>query len=161
MRFGVALTLGGLDGRTQRLIQNQDAVVVTHYVVPRAEPMAPSDLAPRLLRQALAFAATRPLVVKEWGYPSGTAIGGSERGQAEFLAATIAEWRRHGDRIPFLGLARLHDDEPEECERLARESGLGGNPAFIALQCTTGLRTIENEPKAAWARIKAAMGGAP
>jgi hypothetical protein len=77
------------------------------------------------------------------------------------LAATIAEWRRHGDRIPFLGLARLHDDEPEECERLARESGLGGNPAFIALQCTTGLRTIENEPKAAWARIKAAMGGAP
>ncbi|MBM3505494.1 MAG: hypothetical protein FJX65_16695 [Alphaproteobacteria bacterium] len=154
-KFGVALTLGGLDDRAQRLTASHDVVAITHYVVPRAEPGDPARLPGPILDQALTFAGSRPLIVKEWGFPTGGAIGGSDRGQAEFIAASLAAWRERQARIPFFGLSRLYDDEDRECERLASDGGLGGNAAFIALQCTIGLRTTEDEPKAAWSRVRA------
>ncbi|MSO65683.1 MAG: hypothetical protein EXQ85_07805 [Alphaproteobacteria bacterium] len=153
-RFGVALSATGLDERTARLTAQHGAVVLSHYFVPRRDGADIGAAVERVLGDALQFAGPRPVLVKEWGFPTGGAVGGSDRAQATFVAATLAFWRRSPARLPFLAFSQMFDDSLDECSRLAEASGLSGNQAFIALQCTTGLRTIDNEPKPAWAELR-------
>jgi hypothetical protein len=103
------------------------------------------------------FAGSRPLILKELGYATGT-TGDSTAGQVGFLADLFAAWDAHAAQIPMVTISRMFDGNLADCASEAETYGEAGNEDFIEYLCTLGLRTVTDTPKPAWGTLAAAAG---
>ena len=151
IEVGLSVTFGGLGGaRLGPLTEATDVRYVTYYYIGNEFGGAPADNVAGDLADMVAFAGDKPLVLKEYGYPTGEATGGSEAGQAEFIRETFAAWDQHGDAVQLIMFSIMFDRTRAYCEETAAYYGFPGDESFIQFLCTLGLRTVEGEPKPGW-----------
>jgi hypothetical protein len=103
------------------------------------------------------FAGSRPLVLKEFGYATGT-TGDTAAGQVAFLTDLFTTWDAHAAQIPMVTISRMFDGDLTDCTSEAQAYGEAGNEDFIEYLCTLGLRTVTDTPKPAWSTLSAASG---
>jgi hypothetical protein len=154
---GMALSFEGLLSTTQKpkiatLFASSSAVFVTYYLGDNGLGAASSTTIPADFATMVSFAGTRPVVLKEFGYATGT-TGHTEAGQVAFVTDLFQAWDTHATQIPMLTISRMFDDQPSDCASEAQAYGAPGNQDFIAFLCTLGVRTYADVPKAAWARL--------
>jgi len=155
---GLSLTHRAIldDDADLRAIAGQgDVLFVTYYQTGNlggdpTEPFAYS------LDRFVAYADGKPVVMKELGYATGPALGGSPEGQAAFWTEVFLAWDEQVEAVPYLMVSRMFDGVRAECEATAMAYGLGGNEAFIQFLCTLGIRTVDDLPKPAWDRVASA-----
>ena len=156
IEVGLSVTFGGLGGeRLGPLTEATDVRYVTYYFIGNEFGGAPADNVAGDLADMLAFAGDKPLVLKEYGYPTGEATGGSEAGQVEFIRETFAAWDEHGDAVQLIMFSIMFDRTRAYCEETAAYYGFPGDEEFIQFLCTLGLRTVEGEPKPGWDELAA------
>lgn len=152
---GISVSFGGLpDPRLTALTASTDVRYVTYYFIGNELGGTPADNLTDDFATMVAYADDQPLILKEYGYPSGPATGGSETGQADFIRETFAVWDTHADRVPFLMFSIMFDrDRSSYCEPTATYYGFPGDESFIQFLCTLGLRTYDDQPKPAWTEL--------
>lgn len=157
IEVGVSVSFGGLpDPRLTAMTASTDVRYVTYYFIGNEFGGTPADNLTDDFTTMLAYAGDQPLVLKEYGYPSGAATGGTEAGQADFIRETFAVWDAHADRIPFLMFSIMFDrNRTTYCEPTAAYYGFPGDESFIQFLCTLGLRTYDDQPKPAWTELAA------
>jgi hypothetical protein len=154
---GISVSFGGLsDPRLTALTATTDVRYVTYYYIGNEFGGTPADNVADDFATMVAYAGDQPLVLKEYGYPSGPATGGSESGQADFIRETFAVWDAHADRVPFIMFSIMFDRDRETyCVPTAAYYGFPGDESFIQFLCTLGLRTYDDQPKPAWTELAA------
>jgi hypothetical protein len=135
-------------------VAGHDVAFVTYYDAGNFGAGSSASIASDLA--AIVAATDRPIVLKEFGYATGPAVGGSEAGQAKFVGDAFAAWDAYAARIPLLNFSRMFDGERSACEAQAVEYGLPGDEAFIQFLCTLGLRTFGDAEKPAWTSFRMA-----
>lgn len=89
---------------------NMDVVALTYYpidngFIPRDPATVEEDVS-----KMLALAKGKPLVMQEWGYPSSTVLGSSNRKQAVFFTNSFTQLRAHGpEHFPFISFFKYRD----------------------------------------------------
>jgi hypothetical protein len=149
-----SLTRSPVNAEAVAAIGKHEVAFVTYYQAGNFGTTTSSDIAADLA--AIVAATDRPVVLKELGYATGPALGGSEAGQAAFVADAFAAWDAHAARIPLVMFSRMFDGERSACEAQAVSYGLPGDEAFIQFLCTLGLRTYTDAEKPAWTRFATA-----
>src|SRR5690606_19377456 len=100
-----------------------------------------------------AAAADRPVLLAEVAFPSGSALGASEESQRQALDAFFAALEPRRTRVPWILVHQLHDLDEAACESLAAAQNEEPEGPWASYACHTGLRTHDDEPKAAWGRF--------
>ena len=100
-----------------------------------------------------AVPSSKPVIVREAGYPTAAANGGGEDGQAAFVAAVLGAWDRHAARIPVLTFRELFDADATTSAALAARHG-HSDPAFLVFLRSLGLQTADRAKPAFDALIK-------
>lgn len=159
VKTGISITAESLihvpvNSSAQAAVARHDIAFVTYYDAGNFGAGSSAGIAADLA--AITAATDRPIVLKEFGYATGPAIGGSEAGQAEFITTAFAAWDVHAARIPLVNFSRMFDGARAVCEAQAGEYGLPGDEAFIQFLCTLGLRTFGDAEKPAWNRFRTA-----
>jgi hypothetical protein len=137
------------------LFSSSDDVFVSYYLGDNGFGQVSSTTVPADLDTMIAFAGSRPLILKELGYATGT-TGHTEAGQVAFITDLFQAWDAHASRIPMVTISRMFDGDPTECASEAQSYGAAGNQDFIAFLCTLGVRTYADAPKPAWATLASA-----
>jgi hypothetical protein len=151
IEVGLSITFGGLAGaRVGPLTEATDVRYVTYYFIGNDFGGTPADNVAGDLAEMVAFAGDKPLVLKEFGYPTGDATGGSEAGQVEFVRETFAAWDQHPDALQLIMFSIMFDRSRTWCEETAAYYGFPDDEAFIQFLCTLGLRSVEGDPKPGW-----------
>lgn len=100
IQLGISVTFAGMsEARAAAITAGHDVRFVTYYRAGNFGGDTSDDFAADLDRM-LAFAGDRPLVLKELGYATGPALGGTEAGQAAFVDDVFAAWDTNAARIP-------------------------------------------------------------
>src|SRR5579863_4707252 len=119
VKVGTATTFEGVTSdraeKIRHLISNCDVAIITYYplgpnFIVRA-PNSPLTDFPRMT----AFAAPKPLVIQEVGYPSSPKLGSTPRDEAEFVDSVFLAWDQSAKQIPFLSYVMLHDLNRDYC----------------------------------------------
>ncbi|MCC6899376.1 MAG: hypothetical protein IT377_10405 [Polyangiaceae bacterium] len=147
----------GLDAKIAALNTNVDVCFVSYYLNGNDfGGMQKNDVATDV-DGMLKLCGEKPVVLKEFGYPTGVSTG-SLQGQAQFVGQLFQAWDAHASRIPFVVLSRMYDGKLEECQTEAVAYGIKpGDPAygeFVQFLCTLGFRGYDDTPKPAWKRIE-------
>ena len=131
------------------LLDKSGAVFLTYSPI-SAEGMAvPADRPKVDLAVLLERIDPRPMVLTEVSYPSSALIGGAEGAQAAFLMAVFEAVGTRRARIPFVGIASLHDPEPSECVERAESAGkVGLTEQLFAFYCSSGGANAPGRAKA-------------
>lgn len=140
------------DTRVNDLVAGTDVFFGTYYEIGNDFGGMPTANTPAEAFDLFldAAGATQPVVVKECGYPSGTAAGGTLAGEQQFVNDVFVAWDARAARMPLLTYSRMFDGLVSDCEAQAASYGLPGNAAFIDFLCTLGLRTYADTSKPAW-----------
>lgn len=150
---GLSVTYNGMaDAPLQEVARTGDAVFLTYYRAGNFGGPVEGAFADHLAQMA-DYAGDRPLVMKELGYATGEALGGSEEGQAAFWGEVFGAWDEQRDRVPLLMVSRLYDGARSDCESTAYAYGLPDDEAFIQFLCTLGVKHLDSTPKPAWDAI--------
>jgi hypothetical protein len=159
VKVGTATTFDGAVGtqsdRVRRLISNCDVAIITYYPLGKDFKVRPPDSPLNDFPRMAAFAAGKPIVLQEAGYPSSAKLGSSPRNQAEFVDNVFTAWNQNAKAIPFLSYVMLHDLNREFCDSRPAYYGLPDPEGhFAAYFCTLGLRTEKGVVKPAWNRFR-------
>jgi len=152
---GMSLAFEGLleaQAQLTPLFATSDDVFVTYYMGDNGFGTVSSTTVPADFATMATFAGTRPVVLKECGYATGT-TGNSEAGQVAFITDLFQAWDTHASQMTMVTISRMFDDDETDCASEAQSYGAAGNADFIAFLCTLGVRTYANTPKPAWARL--------
>lgn len=146
----------GFETQIASLITNMDACFVSYYQNGNDfGGMQKNDL-PVDIDGILKLCGQKPVVLKEFGYPTGVAKN-SPAGQVDFTTLLFKTWDQHADRIPFVVISRMYDGKLEECQTQAVSYGVKPtDPAygeFVQFLCTLGYRGYDDQPKPAWTRL--------
>jgi hypothetical protein len=151
---GLSVSFGGLsDARLPALTAGTDVRYVTYYFIGNDFGGTPADNITDDFATMVAYAGSQPLVLKELGYPTGPATGGSEAGQAEFVHEVFAAWDTDATRIPLLMFSIMFDRSRTYCEETAAYYGFPDDEEFIQFLCTLGFRSVTDQPKPAWTAL--------
>jgi hypothetical protein len=137
------------------LFSSSDDVFVSYYLGDNGFGQVSSTTVPADLDTMTAFAGSRPLILKEFGYATGT-TGHTEAGQVAFITDLFEAWDTHAPRIPMVTISRMFDGDAADCASEAENYGAAGNQDFIAFLCTLGVRTYADTPKPSWATLASA-----
>jgi hypothetical protein len=150
----VSITFGGIpDTRVTALTEDCDAMFYTYYQIGNDFGGEESTSVSADIDAMVDFAGDKQVVFKEWGYPTGSAAGGTESGQVTFIAETFAAWDKHHEKIDFIMFSRMFDGVRDECAETAKDYGFEGDESFIDFLCTLGLRRLDDTPKPAWSTL--------
>ncbi len=129
-----------------------DVVIATYYPLQADFSVKPSHQPLSDFPALIQFAAGKPLVLQEVGYPASTVLGSSEAGQAEFVGHVFSAWVDSDGAIPFLNLFLLHDFSDDLVDTLVGYYGVSG-ANFREFLATLGLRHSNSDEKQAWAAL--------
>jgi hypothetical protein len=142
----------GLDAKITELVANQDACFFSYYENGNDFGGTKTQGVAADVGAMVASCDTRPVILKEFGYPTGVSQN-SLAGQVAFVGDLFATWDAHAERIPFAVYSRMFDGKLSDCEAQAAAYGAAGNQEFIQFLCTLGLRSYDDQPKPAWSRL--------
>tara|TARA_B110001454_G_C12723280_1_gene436288 strand:- start:41878 stop:43059 length:1182 start_codon:yes stop_codon:yes gene_type:complete len=103
---------------------------------------------------SLAAFTSKPIHIEEVGYPTSTALNGSDQRQAEFFCEVFKAWDKHSSAIPSLSILRMMDTTSSKANETAATYGLTGNMSFVEYIRSLGIRNVENQPKEAFSIIQ-------
>jgi hypothetical protein len=154
---GMSVAFEGLLNSTEEvqipsLFASSDDVFVTYYLGDNGFGSVSSTTVPADMDTMVAFAGTRPVILKECGYATGT-TGHTEAGQVAFVTDLFQAWDTRASHVPVVTISRMFDDDETDCASEAQAFGAAGNQDFIAFLCTLGVRTYGDVPKPAWGRL--------
>ncbi|MBN4059211.1 hypothetical protein JYT22_01005 [Endomicrobium sp. AH-315-J14] len=156
IEVGISVTFGGLaEPRLAALTASTDAHFITYYYIGNDFGGVPADNVEADLATMATFADGKPLILKEFGYPTGEATGGSEQGQADFIRESFTAWDKHAKTLTMVMFSLMFDHVYEDCEKTAAYYGFPDDEAFIQFLCTLGLRTVDDKAKPAWDELAA------
>jgi len=156
----ISVTFGGISDpklrpRIDTFVSTADVALLTYYFGSNGFGSPVGTTVTKDLETMLAFAGSKPLALKEFGYATGVK-GNSPDGQALFVSETFRAWDANALRIPMLTFSRMWDGDRKQCEDQAKFYGLPGNEEFIQFLCTLGLRAFDGTNKKAFARFSEA-----
>lgn len=95
----------------------------------------------------------KPVLLRQAGYPSSPACGGTEETQAAFVASAFRAWDRGAP--PFLAIVfrELDDATPGQGAAIAARYGRS-DPAFVAAQTSLGMRGSAGREKPALGALR-------
>ncbi len=162
---GVTVQHSGIAGpdraRIAALNASSDVSVFTYYALGSNFHPTGAMSARTAFADMISFAAGKPVLVQELGYPSAALLGSSEAEQAAFFTDAIAAWAaRDASTMPFLSIFLLHDLTRQQCDLFGSYYGLPDNAEFEAFLCSLGLRKVDGTAKAAWSAVTRAARGA-
>jgi hypothetical protein len=164
VKVGVTSTWGGLGGSaTSEVLElntKSDVMILTYYPLEGDSQVLPSNSPLTDFPRMVALAGSKPVVMQEVGYPSGTLNASSEQAEAEFVTSAIQAWRAEGNQMPFFNYFILYDFDQPTCAALDTYYG-ASDPAFTSYLCTLGLRHSDGSPKAAWNAFVTAAAAKP
>ena len=154
---GMNLSFGGLLDPAQKsklttLFTTSPDVFVSYYLGDNGFGSASSTTVHADIDTMITFAGARPLVLKEFGYATGTHDHDVD-GQVTFITDLFQAWDAHAAQIPMATISRMFDGNPADCATQAASYVDGGNADFAAFLCTLGVRTVDDKPKPAWGRL--------
>jgi hypothetical protein len=156
VKVGVTTTYDGARGTAQRVAQlnaSSDVVILTYYPLGIAYRPRPASTAAGDIAKMLSIAGSKPLVLQEVGYPTGSPLGSSEASQAAFFQGVFATWKAAGARIPFVNIFSLHDLAPATCKTLAAYYGRPDDTNLQSYLCSLGLRRANGSAKTSWQAV--------
>jgi hypothetical protein len=140
---GFTVTASGAVARKGRLgaaWAAADVLGVTYFPIDAAAQVRPaSEVGADVDALVAALPAGKPILLREAGYPTAAACGGSDAAQAAFVTALFGAWDRHADRIPVVTFRELVDARPDTASAEALRSGRS-DAAFLAFLWSLGLR---------------------
>jgi len=154
---GMNLSFGGLLDATQKaklttLFAASPDVFVSYYLGDNGFGAASSTTVAADIDNMIGFAGARPVILKEFGYATGT-TDHDAAGQLAFITDFFQAWDAHAAQIPMATISRMFDGVPSDCATEAGQFVDGGNAEFATFLCTLGVRTVDDVPKPAWARL--------
>lgn len=154
---GVTVTFEGLkkgrEGIIRRIADASEIVFITYYPVIDLKPLTFSESADHL-RQILALAKGKPVVVQEMGMPSGQGLGLSEEKQAEFFTTALPLFLS-AQQIQAVFVFAMYDISPKACDNFLVYYGANVWPqnyqdAFKDFLCTLGIKDNTGRAKLAY-----------
>jgi hypothetical protein len=155
---GVKTTImGGVFGNEldeiQAINEFSDIVMLNYYPQNERFEVLDVEIAKTHLPQIVAFFPGQEIWLTEVGYQSGNNLcKSSEKKQAEYIHHFFEAWDTHKNEITHAVVNWLHDQSPAQID--AWKDYYGSDPALVEYLSTLGLRTYENEDKAAWLQLK-------
>ena len=141
------------------LADASDAVMVAFYGLDETDHLLPPSKAVADLGALVESIEGRPVVLHRVAYSTSTLLGGSELKQSTFVKELLGMVGEHRDRVPFVGIAMLHDPAPEACLRFAKERRVSSSAELYAFWCSTGLRLRDGAPKVGFSSFLSAATG--
>jgi hypothetical protein len=153
VKSGISVTSDALvssppNGAAIAALEANDVAFVTYYNAGNFGVASTAGVAADM--STIVAMVSKPIVFKEFGYATGSALGGSDAGQVTFVADAFIAWDANAARVPLLIYSRMFDGSGSDCAAEAIAYGEGSNAAFIEFLCTLGLRTYGDQPKPAW-----------
>jgi hypothetical protein len=140
------------------LAEVSDVVMLAHCGLDEAKLVrAPGDSIAQL-REAVKAIEEKPVVLHRVSYSTSSLIGGSRAGQSAFVTQLFGLVQEQRERIPFVGVATLHDPSLESCLSYAQARDPGSSAELYAFWCNVGLRTRQGEAKEGFSAF---LSGAP
>ena len=97
----------------------------------------------------------KPIRLVEIAYPTGTTqLGSSPARQAAFVTNIFKVWDLYPTRFPYVAFRRLDDLGSTAAGTVAARYGESGDPAFLELLSTLGLRAAGGAVKAGYTQLK-------
>lgn len=153
VRVGTTMTFEGLTKgyveQMTRLNERSDIVIMTYYPLEKLK-VKTADAPLTDLPQMVKFAAGKPLVMQEVGYPTASSLGGSMAGQAVFVENMFKAWEATGTAVPFISFFMQHDFADVTCRSLSDYYGAAQSTIMYDFLCSLGLRDALGQPKPAW-----------
>lgn len=154
VKLGITATDEGLRGDRPALItrlnRSTDVLMLTYYPTKDMKVMPP-DSPRRDLPRMVAYAAGKPIVLQEVGYPSAVGVGSSPQAQADFIKEFFSAWERHRQAIPHINLFLQTDVGTRICDQWTGYYGFTAHRQLFAdFICTLGLKDAYGNPKPAW-----------
>ena len=160
LAVGVTTTFGGYAGDSKSAVQalnaKSDVVILTYYPLVSGAQVGPATSPSADLPVMVSLAGSRPVLLQEAGYPSGTLNGSSETAQAAFVTDLYQAWHQQGDKMPFMSYFLLYDFDTRTCSYFSDYYGVS-DPAFLSYLCTLGLRRSDGTAKPAWSAFTTAV----
>lgn len=120
------------------LADTSDAVMVAFYGLDETDHLLAPSQAVADLGALVESIEGRPVVLHRVAYSTSTLLGGSELKQATFVEELLGMVGEHRERVPFVGIAMLHDPAPEACLRFAKERGVSSSAELYAFGAAPG-----------------------
>jgi hypothetical protein len=158
-RVGINVSFAGvtdpaLTAKVRALTASADALFLSYYLGDNGLGTVGTDVGLDIDR-AVAFAGTKPLILKELGYATNVSTQ-SAAGQRAFVRDWFAAWDRNAAHVPVVTMSRMYDGKRADCEAEAASYMLAGNEPFIRYLCSLGLHEVDGTAKEAWPTFQAA-----
>ena len=137
--------------RVDRIIAASDLVMITYYPLKDGSVIA-TDAIRSEIEQLVAAYPNKSIQLNEVGYPSSRQLQSSPAKQAEFVSQVFTTWDAN-PQIELVTFVWLNDIAPAEVRKLRQTYG-NGNPIFVKVLSTLGLRTHDGTPKPAFLRLQ-------
>lgn len=149
---GVTTTFDGASSthptEVASLNENMDVIIMTYYPISAGFVARSPSVVAADMQAMVTLANSKPIVMQEWGYPSSTVNSGSEQLQADFIANSIVEWKKHGtDKIPFISFFKRRDWDAAHCAAIT--SQIAGQ-TFYEFMCSLGVYQNNGTAKASY-----------
>jgi hypothetical protein len=153
VQSGISVTSNSLvssppNGAAIAALEANDVAFVTYYNAGNFGTASTAGVAADM--STIVAMVSKPIVFKEFGYATGSALGGSNAGQVAFVTEAFTAWDANAARVPLVVYSRMFDGSGSDCASEAQSYGEGSNAAFIEFLCTLGLRTYGDQAKPAW-----------
>ncbi|HEX4453735.1 MAG TPA: hypothetical protein VH143_22850 [Kofleriaceae bacterium] len=153
VQSGISVTSNALvssppNGAAIAALEANDIAFVTYYNAGNFGTASTAGVAADMA--AIVAVVSKPIVFKEFGYATGSAVGGSDAGQVAFVTDAFTAWDANAARVPLVVYSRMYDGSAATCASEAKSYGEGSNAAFVQFLCTLGLRTYGDQAKPAW-----------
>jgi hypothetical protein len=150
---GISVTSNALlssppNGAAIAALEANDVAFVTYYNAGNFGTASTAGVAADM--STIVAMVSKPIVFKEFGYATGSALDGSNAGQVAFVTDAFTAWDANAARVPLIVYSRMFDGSAATCAAEAQSYGEGSNAAFIEFLCTLGLRTYGDQAKPAW-----------
>lgn len=142
LKVGFVVTASGAIAAKERFAAAwaaSDVIGVTYLPVDAAAQVRPvATVAADLDALAAALPAGKSIVLREVGYPTAPACGGSPAAQAAFVSAVFSSWDRHADRFSVVTVRELVDSDAATAAALAQRYARSDS-AFLGFLGSLGL----------------------
>lgn len=153
IKVGVTTTFGGTEPNFAEIADlnaMSDVYIMTYYPLKADFSVRTPDAPLTDFPQMVKWAADKPLILQEVGYPAAESLGSSEASQAEFVRNVFKAWEADAAHIPFLSYFLLGDFSNDMCNDFLKYYGLPDQQYFHDFLCTLGLLKVDGTPRQGW-----------
>ncbi len=134
-----------------------DSAALTYYPLNGDFTVKPSSVVAADFDFMASTIISKPILLQECGYPSGTLNASSESQQADFVTAVFDAWDTHRDRINLIDFAWQYDVDEATVDQWVIDFGMSGQAnedKFRSYLQTLGLSNNDSTEKLALQRLK-------